>query len=262
MLPHKYNLLVYDTIAEELPQEHSLHGILSLVNKHAKTLAGIGIGEHLIIDGLRPFSQKIWQSWTLKEKRTFIKKLSRPWTALRHRIPLHIFEYMQELRLKKRLVTYKGKLTDATETEEGITVSFFNKETKQKETILVGRVINCTGPDSNILRSSNMLLRNLATKEIIVPDALQGIDADETTGAVKNEGGAISKTMFTIGSNLRGVLWESNAVPELRVQAQNLAATILTHIAASNRSSVKKGVKLVKVDCFSAGKNFLFIENQ
>ena len=179
LLPHKYNLLVYDTIADELPQAHSLHHILSLVNKHAKRLAGIGIGEHLIIDGLRPFSQQIWQSWTLKEKRTFIKKLSRPWTALRHRIPLHIFEYMQELRLKKRLVTYKGKLTDATETEEGITVSFFNKETKQKETILVDRVINCTGPDSNICRSSNVLLKNLATKGSIVPDALQlGIDAD------------------------------------------------------------------------------------
>ncbi len=34
--------------------------------------------------------------------------------------------------------------------------------------------------------------------------------------------------MFTIGSNLRGVLWESNAVPELLVQVQNLASTILS----------------------------------
>ncbi len=36
--------------------------------------------------------------------------------------------------------------------------------------------------------------------------------------------------MFTLGSNLRGVLWESNAVPELRVQAQNLAGTIVSVI--------------------------------
>lgn len=228
LLPHKYNLLVYEKIVSELPEDCSLHNILTLTKQHAKRLSAVGIGVHLIIDALRPHSQKIWQSWSLKEKKTFIKKLSKPWTALRHRIPLHIFEYIQELRVKKRVVSFKGKLINAIEAEEGVHVSFFNKETKQEETILASRVINCTGPDSNIRRSSNVLLKNLAQKELIVPDALQlGIDSDTTTGRVKNSNGEINKTLFTLGSNLRGVLWESNAVPELRMQAQLVAKNIL-----------------------------------
>jgi uncharacterized NAD(P)/FAD-binding protein YdhS len=33
--------------------------------------------------------------------------------------------------------------------------------------------------------------------------------------------------LFVIGSNLKGMLWESTAVPELRVQAQKLATHII-----------------------------------
>ena len=106
-----------------------------------------------------------------------------------------------------------------------------NKPT-QKKPFLVERIINCTGPDANIAKCSNALLRQLAAKRMIVPDELQlGVDADAVTGAVINANGEKSDHIFTIGSNLKGVLWESVAVPELRVQAQNLALTIIDKAA-------------------------------
>ena len=136
LLPHKYNLLVYENIVNELPKDFTLNNLLSLVNKHAKRLTEVGIGVHLVIDALRPYTQQIWQSLTLKEKKTFLKRLSYPWNALRHRVPLHIFEHIQNLRLANKLVVYPGKLISATETGEGINAVLFDKQTNTEKTIL------------------------------------------------------------------------------------------------------------------------------
>lgn len=244
LLPHKYNLLVYESILKELPETYTLHNLLSLVNKHAKSLTGVGIGVHLVVDALRPYTQQIWQSLSLKEKKTFLKKLSYPWNALRHRVPLHIYEHIQHLRMNKKLITFSGKLVSATTNDEGISVVIFDKKNNKEETIAVDRIINCTGPEANITKSSNALLRRLAEKRMIVPDELQlGIDADPSTAAVINANGEKSNNIFTVGSNLKGVLWESIAVPELRVQAQNLAITIIDKAASqllASLSSLKK----------------------
>ncbi len=62
---------------------------------------------------------------------------------------------------------------------------------------------------------------------MIEPDELQaGINADASTGRIIHDG-RISNNMFTLGSNLKGVLWESTAVPELRVQAERMASVLL-----------------------------------
>ena len=239
LLPHKYNLLVYDKIIEELPANYSLYNIFCHVHKHAKALTAVGIGAHLVIDALRPYTQKIWQTFTLEEKRKFLKRLSHAWTILRHRIPLHIYEQVQEMRLQKQMVTFSGRIKEITEEGSEVKVIFLNKKTKQLQTLIVNRIINCTGPEANICRSENELLRNLAAQGVIVPDALQlGVEADPVSGAVVNINGAKSETMFTIGGNLKGMLWESTAIPDLRVQTRKLAMHIENFI--SNQATGKK----------------------
>ena len=232
LLPHKYNLLVYEKIIEELPADYNLHSLFSLVHRHAKALINVGIGAHLVIDALRPYTQQIWQTLTTEEKKKFIKRLSHAWTILRHRIPLHIYEQVQEMRMNRQLLTYAGRIKNITEDEKGVHVTYFNKKANQQQVITVERVINCTGPEANICRSENILLRNLAAQGVITPDALQlGIEADALTGAVVNINGIKSETMFTIGGNLKGMLWESTAVPDLRVQTRKLALHITGMLA-------------------------------
>jgi uncharacterized NAD(P)/FAD-binding protein YdhS len=160
-------------IIEELPEEFSLYNIFCHVHKHAKTLTAVGIGSHLVIDALRPYTQQIWQTFTLEEKRKFLKRLSHAWTVLRHRLPLHIYEQVQEMRLNKQLVTFSGRIKDINENGGNIQVIYLNKKSKTLETLLVDRIINCTGPEPNICRSANELLRNLAVQGMIKPDVLQ-----------------------------------------------------------------------------------------
>jgi uncharacterized NAD(P)/FAD-binding protein YdhS len=77
-------------------------------------------------------------------------------------------------------------------------------------------------------------LKNLVEKGIIRPDALKlGIETN-LQGAVIDKENKVSSTIFTLGSTLKGLLWESTAVPELRVQAENLAGLLLEKMDAEN----------------------------
>jgi uncharacterized NAD(P)/FAD-binding protein YdhS len=53
-----------------------------------------------------------------------------------------------------------------------------------------------------------------------------GVDAS-AEGHVINKNNEVSDKLFAIGSLLKGKLWESTAVPELRIQASRLAEIIL-----------------------------------
>ncbi len=240
LLPHKYNLLVYNKILEDLPESYTLHNMFGLVKQHAKRLHSSGIGVHLIIDALRPYSQQIWQSLSITEKKKFLRRLSPYWNALRHRIPLHIFEFMQDLRIRKRLIANSGRLVDVVDEGEKAAVTIANAD-GEKQRIMADRVINCTGPESNILKSSNPLISTLAARQLITADELKlGIHANPATGEIIGDDAPANSNIFTIGGNLKGLLWESTAAPELRVQAQNLAITILERLGKTNATLAVK----------------------
>ena len=59
--------------------------------------------------------------------------------------------------------------------------------------------------------------------EIIRNDRLNlGIDAT-ADGKTIDGSGTVSEKIFTIGTALKGILWESTAMPEIRAQANKLA---------------------------------------
>jgi hypothetical protein len=49
-------------------------------------------------------------------------------------------------------------------------------------------------------------------------------------GAILNTDRSVSNYLYTIGSTLKGILWESTAVPELRIQEKNLAETMINQM--------------------------------
>ena len=59
---------------------------------------------------------------------------------------------------------------------------------------------------------------------------LLGINADPKTYEILNKEGTMNENLFTLGTNLRGLFWESTAVGELRKQTEQLATTILSRL--------------------------------
>ena len=71
------------------------------------------------------------------------------------------------------------------------------------------------------------LVVNLLGKGLIKADSLKmGIDA-APDGRTINVNGTVSDVILTVGTALKGILWESTAMPEIRSQANKLALSLL-----------------------------------
>ena len=90
-------------------------------------------------------------------------------------------------------------------------------------------VINATGPQTKFSDTQSVLMNSLLQRGLVVPDEMEmGIRAEEDHTVINREGNR-SQLLLALGPLLRGTLWETIAVPELRGQARRVAETILDH---------------------------------
>lgn len=233
ILPHRHNGLKYNKISLDLENELSLQQIVTLVNKHIKSVREFGVTAEPVIDSIRPYTHQIWKRLSDEEKKLFMSRLRHLWGVARHRIPLHIHDKIQALRIAGILDVIAGRLIDINEAEEGIAVEYFDKKKNRIEQIEVSRVINCTGPETNFEKLPGSFLNKCLQKGILTQDILRlGITADTETFNVTAPDGKKHDNLFTLGSHLKGELWESTAVSELRQQAEKLAAKLVSRLPA------------------------------
>jgi uncharacterized NAD(P)/FAD-binding protein YdhS len=226
ILPHRHGGLIYTQLLEELKEPVTINQLFTLFHKHIRILRQFGLSAEPVVDSIRPLSQEIWKKLSAEERKRFLTHLRHLWGVARHRLPLHIYDFVQNLRIQNKLIVLKGKLVSINENNDNITVTYYDRKLHEEKSITVGRVINCTGPSLDISQSKSTLLRNLFEKGMIRPDELRlGIDTDQD-GNVIGSDNRVNKDIFTLGGNLRGLLWESTAIPELRVQAKNLASLL------------------------------------
>ncbi len=229
LLPSPGYVVQYTKFTEEISDQTTLLQIVQLFNKHRKILKRNGSTEESLITSLRPYSQKIWQQMSFQEKKLFMNRLRHIWGVARHRIPLQVYDKIQKLLIDRKLHIYAGKIVDISEDNQKISVEFYNKKQQKNEKIIVSRVINCTGPETDFIQSEDHFLKKCMFKGIVSQDKLKlGINADTSTFQVQDSKGNLHTNLFTIGPNLRGMLWETTAVNELRQQAETVAKNILS----------------------------------
>src|SRR6266699_1552292 len=95
----------------------------------------------------------------------------------------------------------------------------------------------CTGPDCDLRRTSDPLIKHLRARGYIRLDPLGlGLDiADD--GALITAGGEKSRPLYAVGPLRKGSLWETTAVPELRTQAASLARALGSSVRTEMQSS-------------------------
>ncbi len=211
-------------------ENSDLAGILKTIRKHLKNAEAKHISWQSVIDTLRPYAQKIWIRFSQKEKLQFISHLRHIWGVARHRLPKETYKEVMVLKEKAQLEIIPGRITSITENLNSINVSIQSRKNKSTINLEVASVLNCTGPLINYLEIKDELIVDLISSNLIASNPLKmGIKAT-TDGKVLTEDNNISPGMFAIGSLLRGVLWETTAVPELSLQAESIAEQIIQTI--------------------------------
>src|SRR5260370_140216 len=88
------------------------------------------------------------------------------------------------------------------------------------EALRGGLVLNAAGAQTKFSDASSVLLRNLLGRGLVAPDDMEMGMRAEDDRTVIDRGGQRSQILLALGPLLRGTLWETIAVPELRGQAR------------------------------------------
>ena len=204
----------------------SIRELVRLVRKRVEVVRYRGGDWRSVIDSLRPVTAQIWQSLSPAERRRFLRHVRAYWDVHRHRIAPAISSQIESEIASGGIRVHAGRITAYHEEEETAVVCYRERRTSNLKELRVGRVINCTGPESDCRKVASPLLQDLLRRGLVRPDSLfLGIDAAED-GAVIDAAGSKSDVLYTLGPPLKGRLWESIAVPEIRVQIAELVATL------------------------------------
>ncbi|HRQ64544.1 MAG TPA: FAD/NAD(P)-binding protein [Xanthomonadaceae bacterium] len=217
----------YPSFLAEIQAVRGVRALVRIVREHLQRADAAGIDRRAVIDSLRPHTQEIWSALAEDEKRRFLRHAFRFWEIIRSRLPAESEAHIRTLRDCGQLRIVAGRIQDLVETGPGMAVRYVARGGTAIEVESAARVINCIGPESDYERVEHPLVRNLLrSRRIRSGPAGLGVDASPD-GAIIDAAGIGSEVLFTLGSTMKGVLWEVVAVPEIRVQAERLARLLL-----------------------------------
>jgi uncharacterized NAD(P)/FAD-binding protein YdhS len=206
----------------------TVRGLLRLIRTEVQTAERSGGDWRAVIDSLRPYTQEIWRSLSFKEQRRFLRHVRSYWDVHRHRVAPVIGARLASQIQNGQIETHAGRTTAYAEDIAGVDVTYQDRQTGELRRLRVDRVINCTGPESDVGKVDNPLLTNLIRQRMVRPDPLcLGLDVSRDGALIDADGGA-SDLIYAIGPVRKGSLWETIAVPELRVQVSALSNILLT----------------------------------
>ncbi|MFF4313062.1 FAD/NAD(P)-binding protein [Streptomyces sp. NPDC001507] len=171
------------------------------------------------LDSLRPHTARLWRSLTPEEREEFLAREGALWNTHRHRMAPATAEHVSRARTARRLHVHTGTVLRATDTEDGSLAV----ELSNGQVLHVGWVLDCTGPGR---RPDTPVWQALFAAGLAVPGPL-GMGVATHDGQLADARGRLTGPLFTLGAPRRGELWETTAIPEIRVQAAELAQRLL-----------------------------------
>lgn len=192
---------------------------LAIAQAHVK-----GYDWRVVIDSMRSSTIPFWKQLPTAEKKKLLPLLSL-WNRHRHRMPPSYMKPIKQLKDENRFELQAGAIEKIEEKNGRLSLTIGNKKSFAPESLEVDYVLNCAGPENNILKNGNPLVRNLLQTELVTPDPIKMGLALSENEALK--GKALGK-LFAVGSLLLGEKLETTAVPELRKDAEKIANILFT----------------------------------
>lgn len=179
-----------------------------------------------VIDSLRPHTPKLWSVLPVAERARFLRHARWAWERVRHRMPPQVMTSMLALESDGRLQRQRGRLQAVNLAGGKLHLDLRSPHDGTISSMDADLVIQTVGLNTDVRRTQHRLIRQLATNGHVTPDAL-GLGCEASSEGRLQHDGQAWPHLYAIGTLLRGTLWESTAMPEIRQQARNLADRIL-----------------------------------
>ena len=198
-------------------------GLLQRLRAEVDDAAESGIDWREVHTSLRADTPALWMSLSETEKERFLRHARPYWETHRHRSSPQTAAAIQRLLLTERLRVVAASVVGFEPAGELIDARLRPRGQRETTAVSVGRVVNCTGPDTDVRRVAEPLVQQLLANGLVTPDPLGlGLRSGEYGGLIDAAGRA-SERLFLVGPLRKGLLWENTAVPELRVEAEHMA---------------------------------------
>jgi uncharacterized NAD(P)/FAD-binding protein YdhS len=207
------------------PYPDTARGLYRRVRGLAETVGGSDARRrHSVFLGLKPAIPAIWAGLPAAEKRRFLRHLRAWWEVERHRLAPEIAAILEDGRRIDRFRTGRGRIVGCTPLADGSGVMVELASGERRWSMTANRIVNCTGPDQDLSRSTDPLVRDLLAQGVALDEVRLGFQVDAA--------GAAGPGLFAVGSLTRGSFFEITAVPEIRDQAERMAQAIAARAMA------------------------------
>lgn len=188
-----------------------------------------------VVDGLRPFNQRIWQNWPSTAKRRFLEHTKAWWDIHRHRMPPQIHARVNQAVRSGQLKLLAARVVGTASDNGDRLVKLLPRRSRDTETLRVARIYDCTGIVKDVSTGSVAVIRSLTDRGLARADPLRlGLDVTLDC-AVIDRGGSASDRLFAVGPLTRGTFFEIDAVPDIRNQTAKLAGQLTQRTAPGFR---------------------------
>ena len=212
-----------------LAEEESLPLLMARLRDEVFAAAQQGVGWRGVIDSLRPITAGLWRRLPLAERRRFLRHARRYWDVHRHRMAPPNADLIESWMREGSLEVVSGRISAVVPGAAAVDVHYTPRGGGAETTVSVQRVIMASGVE-HISRSRDPLMARLLDQGLIRVDQQGlGLDVTDELNVVRADGSA-SDRIWALGPIVRGVFWECVAVPDIRVQASHVAASVVARL--------------------------------
>ncbi|MBS0274570.1 MAG: FAD/NAD(P)-binding protein [Proteobacteria bacterium] len=206
--------------------------LMKLIRDEIAKAEAQGVPWQRVFDAARPAVASVWNLWSERERRQFLRHLRVRWDIRRHRVAPRIGGALAALQAKGQLEIVAGRIAGYREDGDNAEVAIHLRGGGTRM-FKAGHVVNCTGPGGDFDRIAIPLIADLRERRLAMADPL-GVGLETNDCAVRDASGMPSSWLFALGPLTRPTWWEITAVPEINLQVDRLVAQLTS--AAPARS--------------------------
>ena len=208
-----------------LSASHSLRKLLRACRNLAREVEKLGGDWREAVSFIRNLAPALWRRMPEAERRRFVRHLQVHWDTYRHRLPPQLNERLENLRRSGKLKVRAGHIKNVVAIDRRrLAVSWRPRGGSATVQLNVDMLINATGPNYDIERSTDPLIVSLRTAGLVSTDALRLGIRTARFGACVDADGRASERLFYLGPMLRADHLDATAAAELTHHAEQLAA--------------------------------------
>jgi uncharacterized NAD(P)/FAD-binding protein YdhS len=200
-----------------------------------------------VVDGLRPYTQRLWRELPIDSRRRFLEHARAWWDTHRHRMAPEVELTISRAVTERRLTLMAAKIVDISPGSAGATIRFRRRGEVGIESLEVDTIVDCTGIAKDPAATHNPAVRSLFDQGLARIDPLHmGIEVASDC-AIVNRRGVPSPRLFAIGPLTRAAFWEIIAIPDIRNQCVQLAERLIRNADRRTEAAIAPSVATLQI---------------